>query len=76
MLFLFGDPKLDRFGPVAASVEAVEGLAAAGRPVEHRVFAGADHSLRLVDRRGKPGKQAPVEEPLVAWLRTVTRANR
>ncbi|HEX9728204.1 MAG TPA: hypothetical protein VGA37_06855 [Gemmatimonadales bacterium] len=44
-LWLFGDPALDRFGPVETSVERLQLLRDAGKPYHIHVYEGADHNL-------------------------------
>ncbi len=70
-LFLFGEPRNDRLGPVAESVRNVEALRNAGHDCQAVVFDGADHSLRLVDG-GVLGKlwprRAPYERTVLTWL--------
>ncbi|MBI3792155.1 MAG: hypothetical protein HY275_14925, partial [Gemmatimonadetes bacterium] len=61
-LFIFGDPALDEFSPVAQSVARVDSLAAAGRPFERLIVAGADHNLR------RNGADVDLATPLSAWL--------
>ena len=49
VLWLFGDPSLDRFGPVAQSVNTLGALAGAGKDYTVHVLEGADHSLVIDD---------------------------
>lgn len=63
-LCLFGDPALDRFGPVQASVDRLHEMREAGLPVEVVVYEGADHNLRRADT----GEEAPFKDDLSAWL--------
>ncbi len=65
-LFLFGDPALDRFGPVGRSMALAQDLRAAGRDIDVISFPGADHSFQ------KAGKDIPIAEPLLAWVRKKT----
>ena len=69
-IWLFGDPDLDRFGPVRQSVEVLERLRASGKDYEIKIFPGADHSLQL-----KHG-EAPFEAPLLAWLKNRLEASK
>lgn len=63
VIWLFGDPELDRFGPVRRSIEVLESLRASGKDYELHMFPGADHSLQV------RGRDAPFRAPLAAWLR-------
>ena len=69
MLWLFGDPQYDRFGPVQLSVDRLNALRDSGKDYEVVVFTGADHNLRFVDG----GKEAPFQEKISAWLDTLDR---
>ena len=66
-LWLMGDPALDRFAPVARTVEIVESLKAAGQEQEIVVFEGADHSLQLL-KNGKRRGPAPWQATLYRWF--------
>ncbi len=46
IFWLFGDPALDRFGPVEKSVEQVNNLIASGKPFQLIQYEGADHNLK------------------------------
>ena len=62
ILWLYGDPPIDRFCPVKASMEALEVLKTAGKPYDVQSFAGADHSLQM---KGTDAVFLPV---LTQWL--------
>jgi pimeloyl-ACP methyl ester carboxylesterase len=69
MLWLFGDPAHDRFGPVQASVGQLDDLRQSGKKYEAVVFSGADHNLRMVEG----GKEAPFQATLSDWLNATVR---
>jgi pimeloyl-ACP methyl ester carboxylesterase len=71
MLWLFGDPAHDRFGPVGASVEQLDQLKQSGKEYETVVFYGADHNLRMVEG----GKEAPFKAELSRWLAELPHAH-
>lgn len=62
VLFLFGDPALDRLSPVSRSLAAAEALRREGRDVEARSLPGADHSLK------REGKDVPIGGVIMTWL--------
>jgi pimeloyl-ACP methyl ester carboxylesterase len=62
VLWLYGDPSIDRFCPVNASMQALEALKMAGKPYDVQSFAGADHSLQM------KGTDATFRPLLTQWL--------
>jgi pimeloyl-ACP methyl ester carboxylesterase len=62
VLWLYGDPSIDRFCPVNASMQALASLKAAGKPYEVQSFPGADHSLQV------KGTHAVFQPVLTEWL--------
>lgn len=69
MLWLFGDPRYDRFGPVQSSVDRLNAMRNSGKDYEIVVFTGADHNLRFVDG----GKEAPFKDTISTWLDALDR---
>ncbi len=49
ILWLFGDPELDRFGPVQASMKRINDLISDGKSFQLIQYDGADHNLKGVD---------------------------
>lgn len=48
-LWLYGDPELDRFGPVKESVRRIDQLITTGKPFLLKQYDGADHNLNGSD---------------------------
>ena len=67
-LWIFGDPALDRLGPVSLSLERLERLRASGKPYTIKSFSGADHSLQLAR-----GGEVPLQNVVAGWLPGVLR---
>jgi len=67
VLWLFGDPALDRFGPVQASLDQLEALKRSGKPYRTEVFLGTDHNLQRVEG----DDPVPLETTLEQWLSDV-----
>lgn len=63
-LWLFGDPALDRFGPVERSVATLGRLQSDGKDYEIEVYPGADHNLWIEES----GRDAPYRERIARWL--------
>lgn len=58
VLWLFGDPSLDRFGPVQKSVERINSFIEEGKEFKMIQYADADHNL----------KGASYFEDIISWL--------
>lgn len=63
VLWLYGDPEVDRFCPVSLSIERLNELKKAGKNYEIITIPGADHSLI------KKSKDYLLEESVFNWLR-------
>lgn len=48
-LWLFGDPALDRFGPVQKSMDRINEQITEGKPFQLKQYKGADHNLNGAD---------------------------
>ena len=67
-LWIFGDPALDRLGPVSLSLERLQRLRASGKPYTINSFSGTDHSLQLAR-----GGEVPLQNVVAGWLPGVLR---
>ena len=65
IFWLYGDPNLDRFAPVKLSLERVDALRHSGKQYEVRMFAGADHNLKMVQNQNN---QEGWRQPMFDWL--------
>ncbi len=76
ILWLYGDPRHDRFAPVKLSLERIEALRRSGKKYEAHVFDGTDHNLKKVNAPDKQlfdSNQETWGPPLFDWLTRVLK---
>jgi len=73
-LWIYGDPKFDRFAPVAKSIERLNALRDSGKNITISSFEGADHNLKLPnesDLYAVVRVKLPATIEILDWLQSV-----